>query len=80
MNLSFHSTKIGARMYTDRNFKSKKEFKDAVAKGEKITLYSPGLWAPPTNGTCAVEGPHYPQPHRWYAEVTVKDGVVIKVK
>lgn len=27
-----------------------------------------------------VEGPHFPQPHRWYAQVEVKDGKVIKVK
>jgi hypothetical protein len=27
-----------------------------------------------------LEGPHYPQPHRWYAEATVRDGVIVKVK
>lgn len=67
-------------MYTTKNFKSKKALKDAVAAGEKVTLFAPGLGSPPTNGTCAVEGPHYPEPHRWYAEVTVKDGIVVKVK
>lgn len=67
-------------MYTTTNFKSKKALKEAVAKGERVTLFVPGIGSPPDNGTCAVEGPHYPQPHRWYAEVTVKDGIVIKVK
>ena len=67
-------------MYTTTNFKSKKALKEAVAKGETVTLFAPGLGAPPTNGTCAVEGPHYPEPHKWYAEVTVKDGKVVKVK
>lgn len=27
-----------------------------------------------------VEGPHYPEPHRWYAQVEMKDGIVVKVK
>jgi hypothetical protein len=27
-----------------------------------------------------VEGPHYPEPHKWYAEVEVKDYIVVKVK
>ena len=67
-------------MYTTINFKSKKDLKEAVAKGVAVRLYAPGIGAPPTNGTCAVEGPHFPQPHRWYAEVTVKDGLVVKVK
>lgn len=67
-------------MYTTENFKSKKALKEAVAAGKEVTLFAPGLGAPPTNGTCAVSGPHYPKPHTWYAEVTVKDGKVIKVK
>jgi hypothetical protein len=67
-------------MYTTTNFKSKKALKDAVAKGEKVTLFAPGIGSPPDNGTCAVSGPHYPKPHTWYAEVTVKDGIVVKVK
>ncbi len=67
-------------MYTSENFKSKKALKEAVAAGKQVTLFAPGLGSPPTNGTCAVSGPHYPEPHKWYAEVTVKDGVVVKVK
>ena len=67
-------------MYTSKNFKSKKELKEAVARGEKITLFAPGLGSPKTNGTETVEGPHYPQPHKWYAQVEMKDGFVVKVK
>ena len=67
-------------MYTEKNYKSKKAFKDDVANGVQVRLYAPGLGSPPTNGTCAVSGPHYPEPHKWYAEVTMKDGVVVKVK
>jgi len=67
-------------MYTERNFKSKKELKDAVAKGEKITIYAPGFGTPKHDGAETVCGPHYPAPHKWYAQVTMKDGVVVKVK
>jgi len=67
-------------MYTSINFKTKKALKDAVKEGKKVTLYSPGYGAPPENGSCSVEGPHYPEPHRWYATVTVVNGVVTAVK
>jgi len=67
-------------MYTSINFKNKKAFKEAVARGDKITLYAPGLGTPKENGIEFVEGPHYPEPHRWYAQVEVRDGVVVKVK
>lgn len=67
-------------MYTNINFKTKKALKEAVAKGEKVRLHAPGLGSPKTEGAEFVEGPHYPEPHKWYAEVTMKDGVVIAVK
>jgi hypothetical protein len=67
-------------MYADINFKSKREFKEAVKRGEIVHIYAPGLEKPKENGTECVEGPHYPLPHRWYAEVEMKNGVVVKVK
>ncbi len=67
-------------MYTEENFKTKKALKDAVAAGKTVCLFAPGLGRPNDNGTEYVEGPHYPQPHRWYAQVEMKDGKVIKVK
>jgi hypothetical protein len=66
-------------MYVHPNFKTKKALKDGVAMGKRVTVFAPGLGSPPENGTCAVEGPHFPQPHRWYAEVTIRAGVVVKV-
>lgn len=72
-------------MYTSTNFKTKKQFKEAVAAGKKITVYQPnsdlfgGSGDPPKNGKVAIEGPWYPQPHVWYATATLKDGVVVKV-
>lgn len=67
-------------MYADRNFKTKKALKEAVAKGEQVTLFAPGLGSPKRDGTETVCGPHYPAPHSWYAQVTMKDGIVVKVK
>ena len=78
-------SKTAEAMYTSKNFKSKKDLAAAVAMGRRITVYDPGYGMggetpPPENGTCAVAGPHYPEPHRWYATVTLKDGIIVKVK
>lgn len=69
-------------MYTTKNFKSKKALKEAIAAGETITVYQPGPFGgnEPKDGTVALEGPHYPEPHKWYASATLKDGKVISVK
>lgn len=69
-------------MYTYENFKTKKALKEAVANGEKIAIYQPGPFGgdDPKDGTFCVEGPHYPEPHRWYAEVEIKDGYITKVR
>jgi len=67
-------------MYTVKNFKSKKSLKEAVKNGEEVSLFAPGLGCPNDNGVEYVEGPHYPKPHTWYAEVTVKNGLVVSVK
>lgn len=47
---------------------------------DPVHLYAPGLGQPKQNGTEYVEGPHYPALHTWYAQVTMKDGLVAKVK
>lgn len=70
-------------MYVDPNFKTKKALKEAVKAGEKVTVFQPGPFSggiPANgNGSASVEGPHYPAPHRWYARVSVKEGLVVKV-
>jgi hypothetical protein len=66
-------------MYVDPNFKTKKALKEAVAAGKAVAVYSPGPFPAPTTGRCSVEGPHYPQPHTWYAQVEVEDGMVKRV-
>lgn len=65
--------------YATKNFPSKKALKAAVAAGEKVTIFNPGLGVAPENGTAFLEGPHYPKPHTWYAKVVVTNGVVTKV-
>jgi hypothetical protein len=65
--------------YVDPNFKTKKALKEAVANGDDIGVYEPGLGTVPVNGTVYLEGPHYPEPHKWYAQGTMKDGKLVKV-
>ena len=67
--------------YARGNPKSKKELKAWVAEGREIEIYNPsGMFPVNDNGVEYLEGPHYPKPHRWYAQVIVKDGVVVSVK
>jgi hypothetical protein len=66
-------------MYADGNPKSKKELKEWIANGRKVYAFSPGPFPCPANGTITLEGPHYPKPHRWYAQATVKDSIIVGV-
>lgn len=67
-------------MYCSPNFKTKKALKEAIAKGQKVTVFSPGPFPCPSNGTISLEGPHYPEPHKWYATAVVENGIIVKVK
>jgi hypothetical protein len=69
-------------MYTTTNYKTKKALKTAVTGGERVTIYQPGPFGgnEPDNGTVYLEGPHFPEAHRWYAQATVENGLVVKVK
>ena len=73
-------------MYTTKNFKTKKQLKEVIANGEKVTIYQPGgMFNPPEaspsyTGRAYLEGPHYPAPHTWYAQVQLVDGIIVKVK
>ena len=69
-------------MYTDRDFKTKKALKEAVAAGKEITVYQPGPFggSVPKNGRVILEGPHYPAAHTWYATAKIERGVVSSVK
>jgi hypothetical protein len=66
--------------YTNINFKTKAELKRAVKDGKRVAVYEPGVGNVPMNGKVYLEGPHYPQPHTWYATAELKDGKVVSVK
>lgn len=70
-------------MYTSINYKTKKQLKEAIARGERVTVFQSNRdmyeYTVPSQGTVYLEGPHFPQPHRWYARAMLRDGVVVKV-
>lgn len=70
-------------MYTCTNYKTKKALKDAFLAGKRIEVFQPNSditgFAVPLNGRVTLEGPHYPEPHRWYAQAVIQDGAIVKV-
>jgi hypothetical protein len=67
-------------MYTVKNYKTKKALIEDFKAGKKIETFQPGPFPGKTDGTCCIEGPHYPEPHKWYASATLDGGVIVKVK
>lgn len=69
-------------MYTSINFKSKADVKRALAEGKKLTVYQPNdfFGANTQEGKVYLEGPHYPQPHKWYAEIWLENGYIVRIK
>ena len=77
--------------YTRINFKTKKELKEHLANYKAsqdggpwygaVRCYNPGLGPDLSNftGKVYLEGPHYPQPHKWYAQGEMVDGILVKV-
>jgi len=66
-------------MYTEKNYRSKKELKEDFAAGVSIRVFQPGPFPGKTDGRICLEGPHYPEPHKWYASAEIKDSIIIKV-
>jgi hypothetical protein len=68
-------------MYTEKNYQTKKELKQAVKDGKEVRYFQPGPFGgnPPQNGTFCVEGPQYPQAHKFYATCKAIDGIIVKV-
>ncbi len=74
-------------MYVSPNFKTKKALKEALKAGAVVYVYQPNdMRAMATgndvavSGTVYLEGPHYPEPHKWYAEGKAEGGVLKSVK
>lgn len=66
--------------YTTTNFKTKKALKQAIAEGKEVRVYEPGLQIGEHHGEVFLEGPWYPEPHRWYAKAKVESGRIVSVK
>jgi len=68
--------------YLYPNLKSKKAFKEAIKAGQCITAQENIPWGTKRieNGKCTFEGPHYPEPHKFYGQVVVESGVVVKIE
>lgn len=46
-----------------------------------VECFQPGPYGPDVkDGQHCCEGPHYPVAHKWYATVTVKNGLITKAK
>lgn len=68
-------------MYTDKNYKTKKALAEDFAAGKEISTYQPGgIFESKREGRISLEGPHYPAPHSWYAEATIKDGIIVTLQ
>lgn len=74
--------------YTERNFESKKELKAALAAGETVKVWSRSAVYYGMGGhkieeskagpvEVALEGPHYPKPHTWYASAKILNGAIV---
>ena len=67
-------------MYTETDFKTKKELKLAFQAGKDLYVYQPGgMFEGKTDGRVTVEGPHYPHPHTWYASVEIQDSKIVRI-
>ena len=69
-------------MYCVTNYPSKAAVRRAIEEhGDAGEVFQPGIGPEvPANGTVTVEGPHYPQPHRWYGTATLADGRIVGIK
>lgn len=67
--------------YVRPNFKTKKALKTAIDNGETVVAFEPGLGTlPRTGGRIFLEGPHAPEPHKWYAQAMIDpQGNVTKI-
>jgi len=69
--------------YCYPNAKSKAELKRWIAEGKSVRFVPQGMGpaiGPNFTGKILdLMGPHYPAPHKWYANVELVDGKVVKI-
>ncbi len=64
-------------MYTERNFKTKKELKAAVDSGKPVYVQPDRIGGAP-DGKVYLSGPHFPKPHSWYASCQIVSRQIVK--
>jgi hypothetical protein len=68
-------------VYTVKNYRSKKAIREALAEGVEVKVFQPGPFGPSVpDGRHTLEGPHYPEPHRFYGVAEVKDGLLVTLR
>lgn len=77
--------KIDVARYNELRVKSilvTPESEEYMKLSNRLTVFQPGPFGgePPYKGRVYLEGPHYPQPHKWYAEAELEGGCIVKVK
>lgn len=65
--------------YTATNYPSGAALKRDFQAGTKIKVVQPGIGQAIKNGIVYLEGPHYPQPHKWYLAAEVTNGYITKI-
>ena len=76
-----HALEDAAMAYVNPNFQTKKALKAALADGKLVEVFQPGMgFVPDDTDYVALEGPHYPAPHTWYAEGTMRSGHLVGIK
>ena len=63
--------------YTDPNFPTKKALRDALAAGQMVGVFQPGLGYVLQDGTVSLES--RPKPHPWYATGLIRGGRLVSV-
>jgi hypothetical protein len=67
--------------YLYPNLPSKVAYKRAIEEGREVLAKRNTPWGQilVEDDTVTFEGPHFPQPHRYYGRAVVKNGKVVKV-
>ena len=67
-------------MYAEGNPKTKKALVEMVQDGKCVKAFQPGPFPAQTEGNAVIEGPQYPEAHKWYASVVLKDGRIVAIQ
>lgn len=67
-------------MYATGNPRTKKVLKERVAAGEVVRAFQPGgIFPGQKNDQVTIEGPHFPEAHKWYAKVRLENSRIVQV-